>query len=314
MSSLSESFRRVHYEFRPAKQVERKMLLETFQKLMEAGFSIADYQYTGMGSIYFIDFILLHRYIGISRFLSVEKSDIPKRVKFNRPFKLVRTEIGDIADYVPHLSSDLQHVLWLDFDSVLRESILSTVLLSCSQLSPGSILLVTVDVEPPGPPEDGPEDWMNHFLEEAGDYLWPEPNPADFSKSSLPEINARILDKAIRSGLEGRENVGFCPLFKFVYADGHKMLSLGGMIARADDKRKLRKLHKAELPFLRNDLSSHPYEIRVPCITRKERLYLDAAMPCRQGWKPKDFELDEEEVKQYKTIYRYYPAYTEMLF
>jgi uncharacterized membrane protein len=66
------------------------MLVHAFQCLMEAGFPIADYQYTGLGSIYFIDFILFHRYLGIDKFLSVEVADdIRRRVRFNRPYKCV---------------------------------------------------------------------------------------------------------------------------------------------------------------------------------------------------------------------------------
>jgi len=50
-----------------------------------------------------------------------------------------------------------------------------------------------------------------------------------------------------------------------------------------------------------------------PKITRKERLYLDSEMPCDAEWLPNDFELSKEEIAAYRAIYRYYPAYTEML-
>jgi len=313
MSPSAKSYERVHYEFRPAKQVERRMLLATFQKLMGVGFPIADYQYTGLGSIYFIDFIMFHRYLGIHNLVSLEySSDIEKRVRFNKPFKLIKISICDVIDYIPELSPDLQHILWLDYDHVLTQDIVTAISMSCSQLSPGSILLVTVDVEPPGSAEDGTEEWKNHFIREANKYLWPDPKAEDFSKSRLPYVNASILDKSIKDGIAGRENISFFPLFNFLYADGHQMLSLGGMIGRKDDKSKLRSLVRKELPFLRNSLVENPYEIRVPLVTRKERLYLDSAMPCGSRWKPKDFELKEEEVKEYRKIYKYYPAYTEM--
>lgn len=313
MSPAAKSYERVHYELRPAKQVERRMLLATFQKLMEIGFPIADYQYTGLGSIYFIDFIMFHRYLGIRNLLSVEySSEIEKRVRFNKPYKLVKIEICDVRDCIPRLSTDLRHILWLDYDHVLTEDILTAISMSCSQLSPESILLVTVDVEPPGSAEDGPEEWKNHFIQEGAKYLWPNPRAEEFSKPRLPEINARILDKSIKDGIAGRKDISFFPLFNFLYADGHRMLSLGGMIVRDNDRRKLRTLSRRELPFLRNSLVENPYEIRVPVVTRKERLYLDSFMPCGSRWKPRHFELKDEDVKDYKKIYKYYPAYTEM--
>ena len=314
MSEPAKSYEKVHYEFRPAKQVERRMLLDAFQKLAAAGFPVADYQYTGLGSIYFIDFIMFHRYLGIHKMVSVEHSpDIEKRVRFNRPFSLVKIEIGDVRDYIPRLSPDIKHILWLDYDHVLTAETLDAVLMSTAHLRCGSILLVTVDVEPPGLPDGRPEDWKEHYLQEAGRFLGPKPAVKDFAKSRLPALNAMILDKAFREGLAGRENVRFCPLFHFLYADGHQMVSVGGMIGRDGDEARLRMLDRRQLPFLRESLLGEPHMIRVPLVTRKERLYLDAAMPCRKGWKPRDFEFGDTEVEEYCKIYKYYPAYTETL-
>src|SRR5438477_10122475 len=106
----SESYLTVHYELRPAKQVERRMLVDALLSLSAAGFPIKHYQYTGMGSIYFIDFMLFHRLIGIKSMLSVEYDiNIARRVEFNRPFECVATEIAAIGDVIPRLSRDRQH-------------------------------------------------------------------------------------------------------------------------------------------------------------------------------------------------------------
>jgi hypothetical protein len=40
---------------------------------------------------------------------------------------------------------------------------------------------------------------------------------------------------------------------------------------------------------------------------------MDSAMPCASGWTPADFELDDEDVAAYNEIYRYFPAYAELL-
>jgi len=319
MSQLSKSYEKVHYEFRPAKQVERRMLIHTFQSLMAAGFQISNYKYTGLGSIYFIDFIMFHRYLGIKKFLSVELSaEITRRVDFNKPYGCVEVEIGDIAASIPRLSSDIQHILWLDFDNLLTEEILDAVHLAAAQLSPGSVLLVTVDVEPPGRPEDGltkwnPKTWRKYFLEEGGRYIWPNPSVSEFARRHLPIANARLIDAAVNKGMSGRTDVTFFPLFNFTYADGNRMLSVGGMIGTEVERRKLLSLDHETLYFLKSSLTAEPYEIIVPRVTRKERLYLDRMMPCLDGWVPKEFELEPEKVAAYRNIYKYYPAYTEML-
>ena len=46
----------------PAKQVERRMMIELLQLLSQVGFSINTYQYTGMGSVYYVDFVLFHKH------------------------------------------------------------------------------------------------------------------------------------------------------------------------------------------------------------------------------------------------------------
>ena len=64
---------------------------------------------------------------------------------------------------------------------------------------------------------------------------------------------------------------------------------------------------------MRDSITDDPFEIRVPLVTRKERHYLDHYLPCKDDWLPKDFEMKPDDVNAYRTIYRYYPAYTEML-
>ena len=316
MTLSSKSYETVHYEFRPAKQVERRMLLHALQNLMLNGFSIPDYQYTGMGSVFFIDFILFHRYLGITKFLSVEADmEIERRIGFNKPFGCVDIAMGDIADSIPALSPDMKHILWLDYDRVLTTEMTDAVILAAGQLPPGSILLVTVDVEPPGSPKEGKYDtssWRKYFVEEFVDYVDPSSKKVDFAREKLPGINSRILEKAIRSGLNARANVSFTPLFNFLYADGHRMLSLGGMIVTDTERRSLEGLNRNELFFLRESVTENPYEIRVPLLSRKERLYLDREMPCDSNWSP-DFEMKQEEIDSYREIYKYYPAYAEML-
>jgi len=149
VSFIGKSHEKVHYEFRPAKQVERRMLLHAFHELRDLGYTISNYEYTGLGSIYFVDFALFHRYLGLTRMTSVEGNrEIDQRVEFNCPYKLIKVIHDDISAQIARLSSKRRHILWLDFDSILTEELLDAVHLAATQLSVRSILLVTVDVEP----------------------------------------------------------------------------------------------------------------------------------------------------------------------
>lgn len=312
MSAPTESYLKVHYELRPAKQVERRMLVDSLLALALAGFSIRDYQYTGMGSIYFIDFVLFHRLLGIRKMLSVEyNSSIRKRIDFNRPFDCVQTKIAPIGDVIPTLSRDLKHLVWLDYDGVLLDSHLQDVSLAATYLSVGSILLVTVDIEPP-PNTDTPKQWRDYFTEQARDYLDPALGLRDFAKSALPLRNIELIHKAIMAGMAGRTGVEFLPMFNFIYKDGHQMLTIGGMFGTPTEKRKIQGSFLAETDYYRDNFKANPCVISVPRLTRKERHYLDRFMPCPEAWTPPDFELSADSVTAYRDIYRFCPTYAEL--
>lgn len=267
-----------------------------------------------MGSFYFVDFILFHKYLGISDMLSVEHSiDVQKRVEFNKPFDFVKIEFGEIGDFIDGLSKDKKHILWLDYDSVISESITLDLINALGHLSPSSIILLTLDVEPPSTEENTVERWKEYYFREVGSYIGLNNDKKHFAKSKLLKLNVNIIKNVISSAIKSRENLSFFPLFNFAYADGHKMITLGGMIGSKSNGLKLKSLDNHGAGYLRQSFDQDPYVIRVPKITKKERLYLDSAMPCSNDWSPEEFEFSPEDVKDYKEIYRYYPNYAELL-
>jgi hypothetical protein len=90
----SPSFERINYGLRPAKHIERKMMVEAFRRL-EPVASLKSYRYVGFGSPYFPDFSLIHRSLGISTMVSIERElSSERRMCFNRPFKCISIEMG----------------------------------------------------------------------------------------------------------------------------------------------------------------------------------------------------------------------------
>ncbi|RMG75351.1 MAG: hypothetical protein D6711_06830, partial [Chloroflexi bacterium] len=61
---MPSSSRKINYGLRPAKHIERKMLIEIFRRLSEFG-SVESYRYIGFGALYFNDFYQFHKYLGI---------------------------------------------------------------------------------------------------------------------------------------------------------------------------------------------------------------------------------------------------------
>src|SRR4051812_40176503 len=99
-SSAPASYERVNYLLRPSKQVERKLFVETLHRLCTAGYQIANYTYLGMGSVYFADFLLFHKYLYIDRMVCAERT-APRRMRFNLPFKFVQLRLDSVDKVVP---------------------------------------------------------------------------------------------------------------------------------------------------------------------------------------------------------------------
>jgi hypothetical protein len=312
MTAPTRSYLKVPYDLRPGKQVERRMMFDALQILAGSGFPIGDYQYTGFGSIFFVDFTLFHKYLGLTRMLNVEHDrSIEKRVQFNMPFKLIDVQFKSAAEIIPGLSPDRQHILWLDYDDFLTESVLQDVGSAMSQLSAGSILLVTVDVEPPVRPGT-PAEWESYFRKHAGPLIPHDWDTESYGLDKLPRVSREILRRAIDGALAYRDEVEFSPLFSFLYADGHRMYTLGGMLTTKSERRKLGRADFESAHYIRASLDEDPFRILVPNLTRRERLYLDAHMPAAAGWVPTAFELAVEDVDAYRDIYRFYPNYVEV--
>ncbi len=299
------------------------MIIDGLQRLSAAGFQIADYQYTGFGSIYFVDFTLFHKFLGFKNMLSLEHdTNLESRVRFNRPYKFVDVEMQSATWIIPTLNRDRKHLLWLDYDGVLKKDHISDVLAAMTYLSVGSIVLVTLDGEPPELSKEEldrakrnwPRAWMTYFEAQAGEFLDSRLAVRDFAKSNLPTVNVKVMESAFAYGLAGRTDVEFSPLFNFIYRDGsNQMLTIGGMVTSAEERRRIASCNWVGASYYRSTLGSEPYRIVIPRLTRKERLFLDHAMPCPQGWRPTEVDIPQELIDQYREIYRFFPAFAELM-
>lgn len=151
------------------------------------------------------------------------------------------------------------------------------------------------------------------FKEECCELFDPTWNNSNFNASVIAKRTTEVVKNAIFSGLNMRTGITFEPLFNFLYADGHEMLTIGGVIRSRQDKRKLCMIDWEELPFVRRKLCINPFRIKVPVLTKKERLHIDSCMPSEPDWIPDEFEIEPEAIKDYREVYRYCPLYAELL-
>jgi len=306
---------------RTSKHIERKLFIEALHCL---DYEVSNYHYIGFGAYYYVDFILFNKYLSINEMTCLEKEDdIENRMKFNKPFKFINFVHDDFSNHIATLRSDREYFVWADYNDKLNNRKLTDIQSIINTLKNGSIFIITVnaDFKQEMPQLDfiEKEDMKKmekkaneKFLEKNEKELNPfcgEIKSSDITPKGLPNLYARTIIQAINYGLSGRSHDEFFQLFNYVYNDNTRMLSIGGIIDKKDQKNKIYpKLKK--LSFINKNVE--PVIIKVPNLTLREKLYLDSKIQ-KNGKIPNiPFELTQEEKDNYIKYAKHYPTFYEV--
>ncbi len=313
------SYEKINYSLRPAKCIERKMLGEVFQKLSPFG-QITAYRYIGFGSTYFTDFILYHKMLGIKNMISIEKDKHnEERFKFNRPFGCIRIEFGESKTVLPTLSWKPKSIIWLDYDGPLDFDVLTDIKLCLTNIVPGSIVVVSVNAHPERleeiPPIERPHQRLQLLKARVGEEKIPTDiiNGTELNGWGLAAVSRRIMLNEIfetlnkRNGLKQKKLI-FDQLFNFHYADGAKILTVGGILYEQGQEYLIEQCAFKHLDFIRNGEES--YEIEPPNLSFREIRHLDTYLPNRIA-EIKAYGVPQEDIKKYTKYYRYFPTFSE---
>lgn len=323
MTAQSEgSFSKLNYLLRPSKQVERKLIIEALHLLGIQGYSIPDYRYVGLGSIYFADFLMFHKYLYINDMLCVEHKEIEQRMRFNRPFEFIELYMGPVSEVLPTLDRSRPHLIWLDYDYTLGVKVLSDCNSALTVMAPGSLLIVTVtaqlsEVERASSAAERHERSLKHaaqFNEWFGHILSEPVEPRHLTRKRLPQLFADVfrLQFADTTRARADADLDFMQIFNYKYADGASMLTFGGIIETPE-----RIAHLESGGYLRESFACRgrePMLISVPQLTVREKQWLDQNLrSVEAGLECKEFEIDKESLENYCKFYRHYPTYYETL-
>ncbi len=331
---MAGSYRIINYSLRPAKAIERRMLGAAFERL-HAFQPIQDYRYVGFGSIYFSDFQLLHRELGITNMLSIEK-DVSARAcfRFNRPYKCVRLKFAMSADVLPTLRWGRRMIIWLDYDDRLTVDILGDIATVCLRATSGSLVVISVNAQPDAEPskedrdlyqeETGKlfdlSDYRLHKAKELiGEKLPASTSGADLRGQGLANVFRDIIHNEIAEQLSIRnailpaeEKISYRQLFHFRYKDGAQMLTVGGILYRAAEEPTVATCDFDTLPFIKS--GTEHYSIKAPCLTAKEIRHLNAQLPTNSTGKLRAPGVPAADIQRYAEVYRYFPTFSEILF
>lgn len=345
----SPSFERVDYQLRYNKHIERKLVFDLLAKAKPAvGFD--SHGYMGFGSMWFSDFRLAHRILGLTRMISVERLEYAGRADFNRPYRSIEVRGGNSTQFLSALKREewgSPYISWLDYDGCLEDSVVNDLGIFLDRCAPNSVLLVSVNanrtnyrprLKTTGTGRERIDTSLGQVEKLLGNgVVAPRFEPVqnkgahgDVTEDQFAEFLAvsmlafmahRVAASGRKYGVsaEGKDiPLRFLPLFNFCHKDGPEMVTVGGVICSGTDEGNPW-CDDAALGIIRSSSDKLPEHRRLDLVplTLKEKMTLDSCLPHPEqdflaDAKTKGIRLDEAELTKYWRYYGYFPVFFEV--
>ncbi len=343
------SFERIDYQLRYNKHIERKLIFDVLvsaKPLVE----FSRHRYLGFGSMWFSDFRLAHRILGLQEMISMEKTEYADRAAFNQPYRSIDVKPGNSTTILENFSESnwaSPFICWLDYDGGLGRSVVKDLELVLQKFTANSVLIVTVNASrrsyrPIRSGADIDKTRIGTALGEVENLLGPGTVPSrfepgitegnvhlDVSEYDFPEFMAEALlsfmsHKVALSGrrIDSQEGetvksspITFVPLFNFCHKDGAEMITVGGAIVAAKDESLWQKA-AALGDFSPTQRFPRHQRLDLIPITLKEKIVLDKCLPYGKEEflgmaKRAGVKLDDDELAKYFYYYQHFPIFFE---
>lgn len=311
------SFRKINYSLRPAKHAERRMLGEVFRRLSHFDL-LEEYVYVGFGSLWFTDFVLYHKTLGIRDMISIEQSGAKDRFEANKPFNITMMfHASKVA--LQKLDWARRQIVWLDYDGKLSPDMLIDVRTLASKVRSGSLLAVSVqcneasEIEEAKGDPSGPKA-LDRFRQRFGrDRVRSDVVEEDLSGWLFGKLSRDMLVQEIETALVSRNSTGtdsftFTTITSINYEDDARMTTVVGIISEASEANKLDACQFDRLDFLKE--RAQPIKIDVPKLTGRELKYIERQLPLANG---QEIDLKggipNKDAQQFVDMYRYFPNF-----
>lgn len=312
------SFRKINYSLRPAKHAERRMLGDVFRRLSHFDV-LEDYVYVGFGSVWFADFVLYHKMLGIRDMISIEEaSGARDRFEANRPFNIdIVFQNSNVA--LPALDWSRRQIVWLDYDGTLSTEMLLDARTVATNARSGSVLAISVQCNQAADVEDAAENpggptAINRFIQRFGRERVPNgTSEEDLYGWRFGRLSVDLLANEIEAALSARNAAGtqgftFHPISSMNYQDDAKMTTVVGIIVEAAEADRLAACQFERLDFLQG--RQQPIRIEVPKLTGRELKHIERQLPLAEGAQV-DLAggIPGRDARQFIEMYRYFPNF-----
>ncbi|MDO3507189.1 O-methyltransferase [Ralstonia pseudosolanacearum] len=337
----SPSFERIDYQLRYNKHIERKMIFDLLSRAHQH-VGLANHRYLGLGSIWFADFRLAHRMLGMHNMVSMEREPYADRARFNSPYHSIDVKGGDSSTTLDELDWTTPTVSWLDYDGALTPSVSSDIRKVLEKSPVDSILIVTVNAargtyRPRQVPAQrkrsetalGQIESMlmqgvvsQRFEPTESGASHGDVREADFPEFLAEAILAFMMHVAGNAGHTIVDESGnavpvvFLPLFNFCHKDNADMVTVGGALIPLGSSVWSEGVAADVLVDSVNALPRHLRLDLVP-LTLKEKLVLDSCLPATETGnfveraKACGIRIDDDELVKYWQHYRHFPVFFE---
>jgi hypothetical protein len=297
------------------------MLCEAFRRLSKFG-AVEHYQYVGFGAIWFADFSLIHRSLGISKMFCIERElGHRHRFEFNRPFGGVELMFGNSAQELPKIDWRNRSIVWLDYDDQLNPSILADVRNVAGSASSGTMLIVSVQAQTRPILRMGDDDAQTEVttVEQFRSVFGPGRTPTEMTEGDLigwkmARLYRRVILEEISDGLSavnaGRghgQRLKFKSVVSIEYADGAKMTTIGGVFVDEGQEPIYNSCDFERLAFFRGGLDA--LRLEVPKLTPKEMREIERVLPHEDLETLQIDHLPASDVRAFASLYRYLPSF-----
>jgi hypothetical protein len=309
------SFLTIDYRLRAAKYAERLMMCDAFSRL-SAFQNITEYQYVGLGAVYFADFLAFHRILGIEDMVNIEgKIGATKRFIANVPLNITLL-FGPTSTEMQKVDITRRTIAWLDYDGNLEANHLSDIARFARYCTSGCVLVVTVREDIGFKGKSGTREAISQAIGNWGfGTINSNHTDDDLVGDGTAEILREAMTNTLTEALDMRnskiaaipEQFTFEQILNIKYADEAAMFTLGWVIFKNHERRLFDACEFGNFDFVSKDASI--YHIDVPKLTQREIRFLQNQMPLRGRPSATIGTTPASEAAKYERLYRYLPNY-----
>lgn len=307
----------VNFSLRQNKSVERSIVFDGLSQLSHV-LPWSEAIYIGFGSVWFADFQLAHRLLGIQELISIEEDPIVyERARFNKPYKSIRVIKGTSKEVMDDLLADSDitqrpWIVWLDYDKHLEEERVGELFELIQRLPSNSCLLATFAATSHlygRSPETRPQRIATLF----GDAVPYVPDKTIWQAKTLDSIlSEAVLNRMAIAAAQSSRRARFMPAFAVPYKDSSWMVTAGGVLPAPPLFASVSELVGSE-----NWPGMLRRRIDVPPLTAKEIWAMQSLMPSageltREAIRALGFDLDEEAISIFEDHYLRFPVFSQI--